>query len=228
MVLIIFPLAAGRWFWKSYKGTTHEFVADGTPSADEDEETPKKKEFPPNAPGALKVPNVGPMGYGAASLIDDAKAHANIPVGFLAAITRGLRGEELTEMIATSSRRLQMIEEQVEPQLKDLALRIARKILGRELEFHPEAVVDIVKQALSDKARQRREVYLRVNPDDLQYIREHKSELLEVLGRAKEIGLREDPGVEPHGVIIETDAGTIDAQLETQLAVFERVFKGLH
>ncbi|MBJ80571.1 MAG: flagellar assembly protein FliH [Myxococcales bacterium] len=136
--------------------------------------------------------------------------------------------EELTEMIATSSQRLQMIEEQVEPQLKDLALRIARKILGRELEFHPEAVVDIVKQALSDKARQRREVYLRVNPDDLQYIREHKAELLEVLGRAKEIGLREDPGVEPHGVIIETDAGTIDAQLETQLAVFERVFKGLH
>lgn len=135
--------------------------------------------------------------------------------------------EELTEMIATSSRRLQMIEEQVEPQLKDLALRIAKKILGRELEFHPEAVVDIVKQALSDKARQRREVYLRVNPEDLQYIREHKAELLEVLGRAKEIGLREDPGVEPHGVIIETDAGTIDAQLETQLAVFERVFKGL-
>jgi type III secretion protein L len=135
--------------------------------------------------------------------------------------------EELTEMIATSSQRLQMIEAQVEPQLKELALRIAKKILGRELEFHPEAVVDIVKQALSDKARQRREVYLRVNPEDMQYIREHKAELLEVLGRAKEIGLREDPDVSPHGVVIETDAGTIDAQLETQLAVFERVFKNI-
>lgn len=133
---------------------------------------------------------------------------------------------QLSEVVSRTTARLQQIEGQVEPQLKELALVIARKILGRELEFHPEAVVDIVKQALSEKARQRREIFLRVNPDDLQYIREHKPELLEVLSRAKEIGIREDPDVAAHGVVIETDAGIIDAQLETQLAVFERVLMG--
>jgi type III secretion protein L len=132
---------------------------------------------------------------------------------------------ELAEIVATVSQRLSLIEAQVEPQLKDLAIKIARKILGRELEFHPEGVVDIVKQALSEKARQRREIYLRVNPEDLQHIRESKADLLEVLSRAKEIGIREDPDVEKGGVVIETDAGTIDAQLETQLAVFEQVLK---
>ena len=133
---------------------------------------------------------------------------------------------KLSEVVAKTSQRLAQVEAQVEPQLRELALTIARKILGRELEFHPEAVVDIVKQALSDKARQRREIFLRVNPDDLQYIRDHKPELLEVLSRAKEIGIREDPDVAVHGVVIETDAGMIDAQLETQLAVFERVLSG--
>jgi len=88
-----------------------------------------------------------------------------------------------------------------------------------------EAVVDIVKQALSEKARQRREIFLRVNPEDLQHIRENKPALLEVLSRAKEIGIREDPDVAVGGAVIETDAGIIDAQLETQLAVFERVLK---
>lgn len=136
--------------------------------------------------------------------------------------------QELAEIVATVSQRLSQIEAQVEPQLKELAIKIARKILGRELEFHPEGVVDIVKQALSEKARQRREIYLRVNPADLQFIREHKADLLEVLSRSKEIGIREDPDVEKGGVIIETDAGTIDAQLETQLAVFERVLKKVH
>ena len=34
------------------------------------------------------------------SLVDGAKAQANVPTGFLASITRGLRGEELTEMAA--------------------------------------------------------------------------------------------------------------------------------
>lgn len=132
---------------------------------------------------------------------------------------------ELAEVVANAAGRMLHIEAQIIPQLKELAVKIARKVLGKELEFHPEAIVAIVKQALSDKARQRREIFLRVNPEDLAMIREHKSELLEVLSRAKEIGIREDPDVARYGVIIETDAGTIDAQLETQLAVFERVLK---
>ncbi|MEZ4272565.1 MAG: FliH/SctL family protein [Myxococcota bacterium] len=138
---------------------------------------------------------------------------------------RAQAASELSEIIARGAMRMQQIEEQAVPQLKDLALRIARKVLGRELEFHPDATIDIVKQALAEKARQRREIFLRVNPDDLAIIRERKSELLEVLSRCKDIGIREDPDVSRYGVIIETDAGTIDAQLDTQLAVFERVLK---
>ena len=130
---------------------------------------------------------------------------------------------QLSQVVAQASIRLTQIEEQAIAQLRDLALAIARKILGCELQARPEVVVSIIKQALSDKARQRRELVLRVNPEDLAVVREHRSELLEVLSRAKEITVREDPDVARFGVVIETDAGTIDAQLETQLAVFERV-----
>jgi flagellar biosynthesis/type III secretory pathway protein FliH len=130
---------------------------------------------------------------------------------------------ELSEVVASASRRLQQIEAQAEPQLRDLAVKIARRIIGKELEFAPEAVVDIVKQALSEKARQRREIFLRVHPEDLQLIRENKADLIEVLSRAKEIGIREDPEIARGGVVIETDAGTIDAQIDTQLEVFEKI-----
>lgn len=132
---------------------------------------------------------------------------------------------ELAEVVAKHAQRMEQIEAQAEPQLRDLAVAIARKIIGKELEFHPDAVVDIVRAALAEKARLRREIFLRVNPADLQFIRDKKPDLLDVLSRAKEIGIREDPDVARHGVIIETDAGTIDAQLETQLEVFERVLK---
>jgi flagellar biosynthesis/type III secretory pathway protein FliH len=43
------------------------------------------------------------------------------------------------------------------------------------------------------------------------------------LSRAKEIGIREDPEIARGGVVIETDAGTIDAQIDTQLEVFEKI-----
>jgi len=132
---------------------------------------------------------------------------------------------ELTEMVAKSSQRLEQIETQLVAQVKDLALGIARKILGRELATRPEAVVELVKEALAEKARQRREISLRINPEDMAVIREHRSALVEVLSRAKEISIREDPDVARFGVIIETDAGTIDAQLETQLDVIEGVLR---
>lgn len=138
---------------------------------------------------------------------------------------RDLGAAELTKIVAQVSQRLTQIEAQAVPQLRDLALAVARKILGRELELRPDAVVDVIKQALAEKARQRREIVLRVHPEDLAIVRERKPELLEVLSRAKEIGVREDPDVARFGVVIETDAGTIDAQLETQLEVVERILK---
>lgn len=107
-------------------------------------------------------------------------------------------------------------------QIVTLSMGIAKRILGRELEFHPDAVVEIVKHALSEKARQRREITLRVNPSDVALIRESRPELLEMLSRCKEIAIQEDEEVSAHGVIIETEAGVIDAQLETQLATLER------
>jgi type III secretion protein L len=145
--------------------------------------------------------------------------------GFAAGQTEGLAG--LNEAVLRSSLRLQQIEKELAPQLTSLAVGIARRVLGKELEFHPEAVVEIVKQALGDKARQRREITLRIHPDDAHVIRENKPALLEMLSRCKEIAIREDADVEPHGVIIETEAGTIDAQLETQLAAFDKVLKEL-
>ena len=50
----------------------------------------------------LAMPNTDPVIDSAAvfgALLDDAKANAAIPVGFFASITRGLAGEELTDMV---------------------------------------------------------------------------------------------------------------------------------
>ncbi len=53
----------------------------------------------------IAMPNTDPVVDDAAvlgSLIDGASRHARVPVGFLASITRGLNGTELTEMAALS------------------------------------------------------------------------------------------------------------------------------
>ena len=105
-----------------------------------------------------------------------------------------------------------------------LAFAIARKVLGRELELNRSAVVEIAAQALAE-VRDRREVVLRVNPGDAGELRSQQRRLQELLVRASWLELREDDAVAPGGVVVETEAGVVDAQLEAQLAVLETVLK---
>lgn len=112
-----------------------------------------------------------------------------------------------------------------EPQLVGLGRRIAEKIIGRELEVNPDVIVDVVRQAIQT-VRQQRELIVRVNPGDLQTLESRRADLIAVLARAKDVTLRGDSTISSGGCIVESELGTIDAQLETQLDVIERILAG--
>ncbi len=97
-----------------------------------------------------------------------------------------------------------------------LACRVAEKILGSDLERDPSIVVDIVAQAM-DHARSSRALILRMNPRAAQNLRDNKPKLMERIGSSKEINIKDDSDVKDDGCIIETEFGTIDATLSTQL-----------
>lgn len=132
---------------------------------------------------------------------------------------------QYTQMISEHSQRMEAKENEVANQIRQLSLAIAKKIIGKELEFNPEAIVDMAKKHLQS-IRQRREVYFRVSPSDLEHLREAKAALVDQLGRAKEIEIRSDDTLTPGSMIIETESGTIDARIETQMAVIEKVLMG--
>jgi flagellar biosynthesis/type III secretory pathway protein FliH len=101
-------------------------------------------------------------------------------------------------------------------------MRVARELLAAELMSREDAVVDVASTALST-AKSARDINLRANPRDAGTLRQHKGRLVSVLTRAKDLEVREDRRVNAGGVLIETEAGVVDAQLETQLEELERV-----
>lgn len=113
---------------------------------------------------------------------------------------------------------------ELEHQVTRLAVKIAEKILGRELLLNDEAVVDVAAQALLT-ARQQKEISLRINPKDARVIRENQRRLIDQLSRAKQIEIREDEEVPRGGVLIETEVGVIDARLDVQLEMLKRVLE---
>ena len=109
---------------------------------------------------------------------------------------------------------------ETEQDLLRLSIRLTEKILGRELKSDKKAVADIVATALQN-ARQQEKLTVRVNPVDLPIV-EKEIENLTRTGRVRFMDFVADPRVSEGGCLIESEVGTIDARLETQLRVLER------
>ncbi|HTN50845.1 MAG TPA: FliH/SctL family protein [Anaeromyxobacter sp.] len=107
-----------------------------------------------------------------------------------------------------------------------IGLDVARRLLGRELGERPEAVADLAAAALA-VVRDRREVTLRVHPSDAPVIQREHARLAGLLSAVRGLGLREDPALEPGSVVVETEAGWIDARVEAQLGALERALAEL-
>lgn len=108
---------------------------------------------------------------------------------------------------------------ETEKDLLRLSVRLAERIVGREIEKDDKTIIDIVSTALQN-ARQQEKLTVRVNPKDLPAI-EKESERISS-GRIQFIDLVADPRVPAAGCLIESEVGTIDARIETQLRVLER------
>jgi flagellar biosynthesis/type III secretory pathway protein FliH len=128
----------------------------------------------------------------------------------------------LRDLVESARVERRTIVDGAEPEVVKLALAIAERILHREIEAQPDVVVGMVRVGLS-RLSGRESVTLRVNPGDLATMREHREALLN--GNDVE-GLRivEDQRVDRGGVVIETESGTIDAKIGTQLREARRLF----
>jgi flagellar biosynthesis/type III secretory pathway protein FliH len=113
--------------------------------------------------------------------------------------------------------------ESAEPELVRLALGIAERVLHQQIALDRGVVVEMAKSAIA-RLIERDTVTVRVNPADLERMREHREELIEI-GDIRNLRVVEDKRVDRGGVVVETEAGTIDARIGTQL---EEARKVLH
>ncbi len=113
---------------------------------------------------------------------------------------------------------------QIEPQVLELVLEIARKIVRDEIRQHPEHVLNVVRDTLR-RVKGFGAVRVRVNPADLERVRQARSHLLSVLEGVDSIEIVEDRRVETGSCIVETEHGTYDARISTQFEEIERILR---
>jgi flagellar assembly protein FliH len=114
----------------------------------------------------------------------------------------------------------------MEPEVVRLAVSIAEKIVGREVEQHPEIVLDAIKRSMK-RMQEKEFLRIRVNPDSLELVREHRDDLVAAVDGVQKLEVVDDRRVDPGGCVIESRNGNIDARVGTQVREIERAISGV-
>lgn len=136
-------------------------------------------------------------------------------------LARGV--SELVDELARARAAYDEMLDDARDDMLELAVGIARRIIGRELDLSPETRVQMIAQSL-DLVADRRQITVFVSPDELPTIEAHR-ELLEARVEAQRIKFEPDPDVTAGGCVIQTEAGRVDARLDVQLQTLLRGLK---
>jgi flagellar assembly protein FliH len=130
---------------------------------------------------------------------------------------------ELLGLVESARVERRAILESAEPELVKLAMAIGERIVHEQISVDPNVVLQNVRQALT-RLIAREVVTLRLNPADLETIRRHRDAIV-ASNDVEQLRMVEDQRVDRGGVVIETEAGTIDAKIGTQLREARRVLE---
>lgn len=118
------------------------------------------------------------------------------------------------QMIRSLAQPLQVVNEQVESELVQLSMAIAKQIVRRELQTQPEQVIGVVREALAALPVAARDIQIHLNPEDAVIVREHLATSDESEAPWK---LVDDLTLTHGGCRIESATSSIDATVEKRL-----------
>lgn len=128
--------------------------------------------------------------------------------------------ESFAETIKEIDGLREIIAEKMEEEAVQLAIEIARKIVGCEVSFDRDVVLTLVKVSLKKLTSSAPFAIVHLNPDDLAFLESRKGEI-DFRGGLE---FAADSSITLGGCLIQADTGDIDARIESR---FDEIVYGL-
>lgn len=144
--------------------------------------------------------------------------------GFKEGYAEGFK--QWSEALINFEKQLELSRKEIQKTIVPVALKAAKKIVGREIELSEDVIVDIVASNLK-AAAQHKKVTIYVNKKELEVLEKNKQQLRDLFENLESISIRPREDITPGGCIIETEVGIINAQIEHRWNVLERAFESL-
>jgi flagellar assembly protein FliH len=135
---------------------------------------------------------------------------------------------EAKNTLEQALRERERLGKEAENDLAQLAVKIAQRVIGSEISLNSNVVVNMIKANL-ERVKDREHVILRVHQEDIETVKKNKEVFLKFVPDVRSVEIQIDPRADRGGCIIETNLGTVDARITTQLEAislaFSRVFE---
>jgi len=134
------------------------------------------------------------------------------------------RRAELDQLVAAVNQERERFLSEAEPQLAQLALMIAAKVIEREVVLAGDVAVTIARACIR-KIKERRWLRIHVNPENIDSIRAAREEILAQLGTDARLEVAEDARVDRGGCVIESPSGVVDARIQTRIDILQEALE---
>ncbi len=115
----------------------------------------------------------------------------------------------------------QVVRFQAEVELVELALQIAKNIVAEEIKI-PNGVIKNIVQAALHETEVQGKIYVYLHPDDYEFLLKSKADLERYLSDEQTLAIRQNPGMKPGSIYVESDEEIISRSMEDQFNKLEK------
>ena len=133
--------------------------------------------------------------------------------------------QEIKNAISAFLSAKQEVFDYIAPDILEISVDIAQKIIKRELQQDPNIILDNITEILKGLSKEETKVTLRINPSQVSFLKQEIPTVLNNVGLDAKILIVPDESVMEGGCMVTTTNGVIDATIEAQLAVISEALK---
>ena len=133
--------------------------------------------------------------------------------------------EALREAISVFMNAKQEVFEYIAPDILEISIDIAQKIIKKEITQDPQMILDKITEILKTLSKEETKINLKVNPSQVSILKQSIPDILSDAGLDARIIIVPDETVTEGGCVVTTANGVIDATIESQISIIKEALK---
>ena len=119
----------------------------------------------------------------------------------------------------------QQIYDAITPDILEISLDIAKKIIKKEVSEDPEIILGNIKEILGGLSKDEEKLIIKVNPAQAPMLKQQVPEIITSAGLEAKVVIIPDENMMEGGCLLTTTNGVIDATIETQTDIISEALK---